>query len=166
MKFRNIVLTVVSYVFYGWANPLFVVLILVSTLSYYLYGLVLLSGLQDQLPDRIPILSKSEGRTIRQKTALVCSIVANLSLLGFFKYWNFGAETLRQLAEAAGWTLFEPGDVLHVVLPASLPYILAGMRVSLALALIVTVVAEMIAGSAGIGYHVMTMQYEIGRAHV
>ncbi len=36
---------------------------------------------------------------------------------------------------------------LRVVLTASLPYILAGMRVSLALALIVTVVAEMIAGS-------------------
>lgn len=49
--------------------------------------------------------------------------------------------------------------VLKVVLPASLPYILAGMRVSLALALIVTVVAEMIAGSEGIGYYLMTMQY-------
>jgi len=46
-----------------------------------------------------------------------------------------------------------------VVLPASLPFILAGMRVSLALALIVTVVAEMIAGSEGIGYYLVTMQY-------
>lgn len=50
---------------------------------------------------------------------------------------------------------------LRVVLPASLPYILAGMRVSLALALIVTVVAEMIAGSAGIGYYLITMQYAL-----
>jgi len=50
---------------------------------------------------------------------------------------------------------------LRVVLPASLPYILAGMRISLALALIVTVVAEMIAGSAGIGYYIMTMQYAL-----
>lgn len=49
--------------------------------------------------------------------------------------------------------------LLQVVLPASLPYILAGMRISLALALIVSVVAEMIAGSEGIGYYVMTMQY-------
>ena len=49
--------------------------------------------------------------------------------------------------------------VVQVVLPGSLPYILAGMRVSLALALIVTVVAEMIAGSAGVGYYIMTMQY-------
>lgn len=47
----------------------------------------------------------------------------------------------------------------RVVLPASLPYILAGMRTSLALALIVSVVAEMIAGSEGIGYHLITMQY-------
>ncbi|WP_372828482.1 ABC transporter permease [Polaromonas sp.] len=49
--------------------------------------------------------------------------------------------------------------VLKVVLPASLPYIMAGMRISLALALIVTVVAEMIAGSKGIGYYLVTMQY-------
>lgn len=47
----------------------------------------------------------------------------------------------------------------RVVLPASLPYVLAGMRVSLALALIVTVVSEMIAGSEGIGYYLITMQY-------
>jgi ABC-type nitrate/sulfonate/bicarbonate transport system permease component len=49
--------------------------------------------------------------------------------------------------------------VRSVVLPGSLPYVLAGMRISLALALIVTVVAEMIAGSAGIGYYLITTQY-------
>jgi ABC-type nitrate/sulfonate/bicarbonate transport system permease component len=49
--------------------------------------------------------------------------------------------------------------LLRVVLPASLPFILAGLRTSLALALIVSVVAEMIAGSEGIGYYIMTMQY-------
>lgn len=46
-----------------------------------------------------------------------------------------------------------------VVLPAALPFVMAGLRTSLALALIVTVVAEMIAGSAGLGYHLVTMQY-------
>lgn len=49
--------------------------------------------------------------------------------------------------------------LITVVLPASLPYVLAGMRTSLALALIVSVVAEMIAGSEGIGFYIMTMQY-------
>jgi ABC-type nitrate/sulfonate/bicarbonate transport system permease component len=49
--------------------------------------------------------------------------------------------------------------LLRVVVPASMPFILVGLRTSLALALIVTVIAEMIAGSEGIGYHLMTMQF-------
>jgi ABC-type nitrate/sulfonate/bicarbonate transport system permease component len=47
----------------------------------------------------------------------------------------------------------------RIVLPASLPHILAGMRISLALALIVTVVAELVAGSQGIGHYVVSMQF-------
>lgn len=47
----------------------------------------------------------------------------------------------------------------RIVLPASLPYVFAGLRVSLSLALIVTVVAEMIAGSEGIGFYLVSMQY-------
>ena len=47
----------------------------------------------------------------------------------------------------------------RVVLPAALPHILAGMRISLAIALIVTVVVELVAGSQGIGYYVGSMQY-------
>jgi ABC-type nitrate/sulfonate/bicarbonate transport system permease component len=62
-------------------------------------------------------------------------------------------DVARTLQVSPGRTL------LRVVLPSALPYILAGMRTSLALALIVSVVAEMIAGSEGIGYYVMTMQY-------
>lgn len=54
--------------------------------------------------------------------------------------------------------------LLKVVLPASLPYVMAGMRTSLALALIVSVVAEMIAGSEGVGFHLMTMQYAMRAA--
>jgi NitT/TauT family transport system permease protein/sulfonate transport system permease protein len=49
--------------------------------------------------------------------------------------------------------------VRSIVMPASLPYILAGMRTSLALALVTTVTAELIAGSAGIGYYLMMTQY-------
>jgi ABC-type nitrate/sulfonate/bicarbonate transport system permease component len=49
--------------------------------------------------------------------------------------------------------------IRNVILPASLPYIFAGMRISLSLALIITVTAEMIAGSAGVGYYMVTTQY-------
>jgi ABC-type nitrate/sulfonate/bicarbonate transport system permease component len=46
----------------------------------------------------------------------------------------------------------------HVVLPAASPYIFAGMRVSLAISLILTIIAEMIAGNSGIGYYILLAQ--------
>ncbi|MEX0732017.1 MAG: ABC transporter permease [Aquisalimonadaceae bacterium] len=50
-------------------------------------------------------------------------------------------------------------QIYRIQIPSALPYIFAGMRVSLAMALIVTVIAEMIAGSGGVGYFVVSMQY-------
>lgn len=47
---------------------------------------------------------------------------------------------------------------LRVVLPAALPYAFSGLRVSLGIALIVTVLSEMIAGNSGIGFFVLDMQ--------
>lgn len=49
--------------------------------------------------------------------------------------------------------------LLRVVLPAAAPLVFAGMRISLAIALIVTVVAEMIAGTGGIGFYILTMEH-------
>jgi ABC-type nitrate/sulfonate/bicarbonate transport system permease component len=46
----------------------------------------------------------------------------------------------------------------QIVLPASLPNILTGMRISLGLSLIVGVVAEMISGNSGIGYFILNNQ--------
>lgn len=45
-----------------------------------------------------------------------------------------------------------------VVLPASAPYIFTGLRVSLAVALIVMVISEMVAASNGIGYFILSAQ--------
>jgi ABC-type nitrate/sulfonate/bicarbonate transport system permease component len=44
------------------------------------------------------------------------------------------------------------------VLPSASPYIFTGMRVSLAVALIVMVISEMIAASNGIGYFVLAAE--------
>jgi ABC-type nitrate/sulfonate/bicarbonate transport system permease component len=46
----------------------------------------------------------------------------------------------------------------QVVLPASSPYIFTGMRISLAVALIVMVISEMVAASNGIGYFILSAQ--------
>jgi len=50
---------------------------------------------------------------------------------------------------------------LSIILPAALPAVLAGMRVSLSLALVVVVLAEMISGSDGIGYYLVMTQYAL-----
>jgi ABC-type nitrate/sulfonate/bicarbonate transport system permease component len=46
----------------------------------------------------------------------------------------------------------------QIVLPAASPYIFTGMRVSLAVALIVMVISEMVAASNGIGYFILAAQ--------
>jgi ABC-type nitrate/sulfonate/bicarbonate transport system permease component len=49
--------------------------------------------------------------------------------------------------------------LLQIQLPSALPYVFAGCRISLGISLIVTIVAEMIAGSDGVGYYIVSMQY-------
>jgi ABC-type nitrate/sulfonate/bicarbonate transport system permease component len=46
----------------------------------------------------------------------------------------------------------------QIIFPAVLPNILTGMRISLGIALIVAIVAEMITGNSGIGYYILDMQ--------
>ncbi|MPZ39048.1 MAG: ABC transporter permease subunit [Rhizobiales bacterium] len=66
-------------------------------------------------------------------------------------------ETLIRTARTLQTT---QGSILRfVILPAALPSIMSGFRISLPLALITTVVAEMIAGSSGIGYVIVRAQY-------
>ena len=50
------------------------------------------------------------------------------------------------------------GVLFKVVLPAALPMIMSGMRVSLGLGLILVVIAEMLAGTGGVGYLILDMQ--------
>lgn len=46
-----------------------------------------------------------------------------------------------------------------ILLPAALPSVISGLRIAIGLALVVTVVAEMTAGSAGLGYYLLQMQF-------
>jgi ABC-type nitrate/sulfonate/bicarbonate transport system permease component len=48
-----------------------------------------------------------------------------------------------------------------VILPAATPTIAAGMRIAIGNALVVTVISEMIAGSTGLGYYIVQMQYAL-----
>jgi ABC-type nitrate/sulfonate/bicarbonate transport system permease component len=48
--------------------------------------------------------------------------------------------------------------IISIVLPASLPMILAGMRVALGLGLVLVILAEMLAGEDGIGFRILDLQ--------
>jgi alginate O-acetyltransferase complex protein AlgI len=107
---RHLVLTVLSYVFYGWANPLFLVLLLFSTAVDYLAGLVMAADLQ------------SGGRTSKSRIALIASVCSNLSLLGFFKYYNFGAQNIDALAQWFGFSSPGLNSALRVTLPLGISF--------------------------------------------
>jgi ABC-type nitrate/sulfonate/bicarbonate transport system permease component len=59
------------------------------------------------------------------------------------------ARTLRLSAAAVVW---------KIVLPAAMPMVATGLRVSLGLALTLVIVAEMLAGESGVGFLILDMQ--------
>ena len=65
--------------------------------------------------------------------------------------------TYRAVAATLGTSRLD--TIRKVLLPATLPYVFAGMRTSLGLAFVVAVVGEMIAGAQGIGYYIVSMQF-------
>jgi D-alanyl-lipoteichoic acid acyltransferase DltB (MBOAT superfamily) len=101
---QNVLLLVASYGFYSWWDWRFCGLLLVSSLVDYNVGIGL-------------------GRT-RSATArrlwLILSITANLGMLGFFKYFNFFADTLEGLLESLGLAVDQV--TLQIVLPVGISF--------------------------------------------
>ncbi len=120
---KHFTLTAVSYVFYGWANPLFVVLMFISTLIDYLCGLAMVGQLRPSTwRGPVPKLPPDAPRSTLQRWGLAISIVSNLSLLGFFKYVNFFAFNYTALVESVGLTGMGMENVLKVTLPLGISF--------------------------------------------
>src|SRR3954463_8643253 len=83
---RYVWLTITGYVFYGYWDPRFCLLMAFSTLVTYSAGLGFLRWTDER----------------RRKLCLVVPIVVDLSLLAFFKYANFGLETARSTLRLFG----------------------------------------------------------------
>ncbi len=77
---RNFALLIVSLLFYGWSEPSYIWIMLLSITVDYTCG---------RLVDKY-----RQSAPKRAKAALVASIVINLSILGFFKYADFIIENL------------------------------------------------------------------------
>ena len=90
LKFRNLFLFVISLVFYGWGEPRYILLMLISIISAYAFGFA--------------IEKYRQSNPKKAKLFLVLSLVINLSFLLFFKYYNFFATNIG-FAPIEGLTL-------------------------------------------------------------
>jgi alginate O-acetyltransferase complex protein AlgI len=101
---RHIWLALTGYVFYGYWNPWFTLLMLFSTLVSYSAGL--------------GFLRWSDPR--RRKLCLVVPVATDLALLGFFKYANFGLGTAEATLHLLGKDVLLPH--LNIVLPIGISF--------------------------------------------
>ena len=91
-KYRNFVLLAGSLVFYGVGEPYFVLLLIFSVVVNY--------GISKYMfwEPAAPIQNRVQRRVKRRRAALIISLVFDFSLLFLFKYWDFAAGTVNQLA--------------------------------------------------------------------
>ncbi|MDO4753709.1 MAG: MBOAT family O-acyltransferase [Bacillota bacterium] len=107
LKLKNLVLLVSSMIFYAWGEPIYIILMVVSSLNDYLF-----SNLIQNYRDRHPRVEKSESAPVgahspvRRSSAFrprpdrlyfLLSVIINLALLGVFKYTDFLIGTLNSL---------------------------------------------------------------------
>jgi len=81
IRFQNILLLISSYVFYSWWDWRFLGLILISSITDYVIGF------------RMSKVTSQKSKRI----LLLISIIVNLGILGFFKYFNFFLDSFVEL---------------------------------------------------------------------
>jgi D-alanyl-lipoteichoic acid acyltransferase DltB (MBOAT superfamily) len=104
LQARNLLIVAASYLFYGWWDWRFLSLLLLSSLLDYAVGRAL---------DRVEAPA-------RRKALLVASLGANLTILGFFKYYGFFVDSLIELCRQIGVTVHPP--TLSVILPVGISF--------------------------------------------
>lgn len=99
-KFKNCVLFLFSLVFYAWGEPVYIVLMLFSTIFDYINGL---------------LIEKFGIGKLKSKIVLIISMIGNLGLLGVFKYSDFIIQNINQLFSANI-------DLLKLALPIGISF--------------------------------------------
>jgi alginate O-acetyltransferase complex protein AlgI len=85
-RWQNRMLLIASYVFYGWWDWRFLSLILISTVTDYVCSIQIYN----------------QPSPSGKRKYLYVSLIINLTLLGFFKYWNFFTESFIALLSTFG----------------------------------------------------------------
>ena len=104
-RWQNLLIVLASYVFYGWWDWRFLLLIALTSFCSFLSGV----GLE-----------RYEGNRSRQKLVSAANIILNLSILGVFKYYNFFVESFSFLFSSMGLQL--DWVTLNIVLPVGISF--------------------------------------------
>ena len=98
---QNLFIVVASYIFYGWWDWRFLILIAITTILSFLSGISI---------ERAPT---QRGK----KAVMITNIVVNLGILGVYKYYDFFA---REFAELIG--IEADFLLLHLILPVGISF--------------------------------------------
>ena len=105
LKAQNSLILVSSYIFYGWWDYRFLSLIFLSTIVDFIVGL----NIPEQDSER------------KKKLLLWCSILFNLGVLGFFKYYNFFVVSWIDLFSSIGYEIKSVWS-LNIILPVGISF--------------------------------------------
>ena len=105
LKAQNSLVVFSSYLFYGWWDYRFLSLIFLSTIVDFVIGLNI----------------AKKGSATNKKLLLATSILFNLTILGFFKYYNFFVDSWVDLLSIFG---YETQSVwtLNIILPVGISF--------------------------------------------
>lgn len=104
-KQQNIVIVAASYLFYGWWDWRFLLLIAFTSLCSFGSGIA---------------IDYFIGNRKKQKWVSTANIVVNLLILGTFKYYNFFAESFAGLFNSFGYQM--DAVTLNVILPVGISF--------------------------------------------
>lgn len=104
-KTRYIWLLVSSYYFYSCWNPIYLSLIIISTIVTYIVG---------------RFIDRSRGKLLLMKGLLAGGIIINLAMLIYFKYTNFLVHIINSIFLTVGWNIFIPS--FDIVLPVGISF--------------------------------------------
>lgn len=102
LRWQNLFVVIASYVFYGWWDWTFLLLIALTTLCSYLSGIAM-----------VRIESK-------RKLILWANTILNLGILGLFKYFNFFVSNLQALLSPFGVNL--DSITVNLILPVGISF--------------------------------------------
>ncbi len=104
LKYQNSILLIASYIFYGWWDWRFLSLIAFSTVVDYIIGIKI-----------------DNSKTKKEKkNFLLVSLIVNIGLLGFFKYFNFFISSFEESINSLGFT-FDTWT-LNIILPVGISF--------------------------------------------